>query len=61
MWITPFLQWKHSLSTCGQTVCKLGRVIHNYIKLSTVHLIPSSVFVAEGQIAVAWISFHEHG
>jgi hypothetical protein len=61
MWITRFLQWKHSLSTCGQTVCKLGQVIHNFIKLSTVHLILSSAFAAEGQFAIAWISFHEHG
>lgn len=61
MWITHFLQWKHSLSTCGQTVCKLGQVIHNYTKLSTAHLILSSAFAAEDQIAAAWISFHEHG
>jgi hypothetical protein len=61
MWITHFLQWKHSLSTCGQTVCKLRRVIHNYIKLSTVHLILSFAFAAEGQFAITWISFHEHG
>ena len=45
MWITHFLQWKHSLSTCGQTVYKLGQVIHSSIKLSTVHLVLSFVFV----------------
>lgn len=28
MWITRFIEWKHSLSTCGQTVCKRNRVIH---------------------------------
>ncbi len=28
MWITLFIEWKHSLSTCGQTVCKRNRVIH---------------------------------
>jgi hypothetical protein len=61
MWITHFLQWKHSLSTCGQTVYKQGQVIHNYTKLSTVHVIPSSAFEAEDQIALAWISFHVHG
>jgi hypothetical protein len=28
MWITAFFERKHSLSTCGQTVCKFGQVIH---------------------------------
>jgi dynactin complex subunit len=31
MWITYFLQWKHSLSTCGQTVYKLVQVIHIFL------------------------------
>jgi hypothetical protein len=61
MWITYFLQRKHSLSTCGQTVYKQGQVIHNYTTLSTVHLILSSAFAAVGPFALAWISFHEHG
>jgi hypothetical protein len=28
MWITGKIQRKHSLSTCGQTVCKYQEVIH---------------------------------
>jgi hypothetical protein len=53
MWITYFLQWKHSLSTCGQTVCKLGQVINSSVKLSTVHLILSFAFAIVDQTARA--------
>lgn len=61
MWITYFSQWKHSLSTCGQTVHKLVQVIHRLTKFSTIHLALSFAFAAEGQIARALKSFHEHG
>jgi hypothetical protein len=53
MWITYFLQWKHSLSTCGQTVHKLVQVIHSCLKLSTTHLALSFASAAEDQIAIA--------
>lgn len=61
MWITYLLQWKYSLSTCGQTVHKLVQVIHNYVKLSTTHLALSFAFEAGDQSVIALIFFHEHG
>ena len=61
MWITYLLQWKHSLSTCGQTVHKLVQVIHNFFKLSTTHLALSFAFAAEDQFVKALKFFHEHG
>jgi hypothetical protein len=47
MWITAFFQRKHSLSTCGQTVCKYVEVIHiinRLVRPLKVHVIPSLVF-----------------
>ncbi len=58
MWITGLIQRKHSLSTCGQTVCKYEEVIHIFDskktrqelpKLLTVHAVLSFVFAAGHQ------------
>ncbi len=53
MWITIILTRKHSLSTCGQTVHDSGQVIHINPKLSTTHLVLSSVFVIVDRFGAA--------
>jgi len=50
MWITAFFERKHSLSTCGQTVCNSCRVIH--IRFSEFHLFLGAAFAAERLFAI---------
>lgn len=69
MWISGQFTWKHSLSTCGQTVCKYQEVIHIFVKKmrsyffkpSTVHVILSLAVATGHQIEGVWKFFHEHG